>query len=338
MSLTPESFPQMRAAARGARSLQTLDDAINLLAASVAAGSIRNVDFNEVKQILGRGLSDGWGRIKDAGVYVEMATNKPLETLFWELNVSNLHELTAARKKLAATSASGPSVDAMRSFVNECFPLTEALASLKPHIVMGRAPRPEPVPTNPDKLELTCPCCDNKQAVRGGDPQGLMVHHGYQRPFIGVQTASCDGTRFRALEISPDGLAHRVEAERQLRAFAQRALENKDSKASLPIMERERNGHRKIVHITPTDPRWRSTFDSWVWDQERTIRWVDKELPKLEQRLRDWKPVPVVAPRERRRQAELSQDASAESSQAAGGAGDIEADEEAVTESQGPRA
>jgi hypothetical protein len=88
------------------------------------------------------------------------------------------------------------------------------------------------------KAGMHCQCCGKVHLANNG----LMAHHGYTRPGVGWQTASCYGARYVPFEVSRDRLATLID---DLRAYRKRVEQHlADVKAD-----------RKEIHVTFTDSR-----------------------------------------------------------------------------------
>ena len=293
MPLRPNDFPTMRSHYRSGKAF---DEALHLVNEGMREGRIYNVRFVQAKETLGRAVHEGWRHVLGASVYGQILDNKTLEELFWALSVSNVHELTSAKKKLDSTTVTGPVVELMRAYVNECWPIALAMTELKGKTIAGRVPREVPLPVNPNRLEMTCACCFRLQAVIGGNARGHMAHHGYERPGDGTQTRSCLGVQFQPLETSPKGLVFIIGNYRWQRDGILKALAHPETKASLTVREGSRNGRPACVTITRADLRWAQEFRVWVSNLESELRHLQAHLARLEKTLAEWKPaVPVVA-------------------------------------------
>ena len=202
--------------------------------------------------------------------------------------ILSLHDVIATAKKVAKSKAEGPAVDAMRAYCAEVLPLAEAVASLKNKVVKGRAPSAGPSkPVNPNKVVKTCPVCFRPIAVVAG----RMAHHGYTRPEIGFQTASCAGIRFKPLEVSSEGLQWligelRKRLELRKRAYAERATQ--------PEFLMARQGHNgAAIKVMRGDAHWPQVFTQHVVELRAEIAAIERELPTLDKMLADWKPEAV---------------------------------------------
>ena len=287
MSLTLEKFPLLRAAAR---SPSRFEIAVERVLAGIEAGSIRNVAYQDVKYEAGQAAADAWSKhVASPFFYGGQWEKLPpdVNELYDSIMILSLHDVIATAKKVARSKAQGPAVDAMRAFCAEALPLAEAVASLKGKVVKGRAPSASPKPVNPNKVVKTCPVCFRPIAVVAG----RMAHHGYTRPEIGFQTASCAGIRFKPLEVSSEGLQWligelRKRLELRKRAYAERATQ--------PEFLMARQGHNgAAIKVMRGDAHWPQVFTQHVVELRAEIAAIERELPTLDKMLADWKPEAV---------------------------------------------
>lgn len=285
MILALEKFPILRAAAR---SPSRFDSAVEQVLAGIEAGSIRNVDYQDVKYELGQAAADAWNNHVASPFFHGGGWEKlPLDVneLYDSITILSLHDLISTAKKVARSKAQGPVIDAMRAVCAEALPLAEAVASLKDKVVKGRAPSAGPSkPLSPNKVVKTCPVCFRAIAVVGG----TMAHHGYTRPEMGWQTASCQGIRFRPLEVSSEGLEWLIAALRKRLADLKDAHANQATRPEYLMAKRTYNG--KAEKITRNDPLWKQVFTRHIAEVESEMGGLERELPKLDKMLADWKP------------------------------------------------
>ena len=285
MTISLEKLPLLRAAAR---SPSRFEVAVERVLAGVEAGSIRNVDYQDVKYEVGQAAADAWNNhVASPFFHGGKWERLPLDVneLYDSIMILSLHDVISTAKKVARSKATGPAVDAMRAVCAEALPLAEAVASLKGKVVKGRAPSAGPSkPVNPNKVVKTCPVCFRAIAVVGG----TMAHHGYTRPDMGWQTASCQGIRFKPLEVSSEGLQwliaalrERLEARKQ--AYAKRATHPEF------LMTRE-GRNSAAVKIMRADPLWPQLFARHVAELRSEIAAIEHDLPRLDKMLADWKP------------------------------------------------
>lgn len=282
--MTLEQFPMLRASRTDTR---RFDDAIDAIAEGQANGSIRNVVFQEVKYILGNIVEEVWKKqVCEPHIYGQVKTlPKEVEELYWSISLMGLHDVISTSKKVAKCKVDHPAVDAMRGYCKEVLPLAEAVAELKQKVVKGRVVGAAPAkPVNPNKVVKTCPVCFRPIAV----VNGAMAHHGYHRPGIGYQTASCNGVVFPPLEVSNAGLVWLIGSLRKRREDQSQAYADRHSKPETLMARRERKG--PLEKITRDDPFWPSTFARYVNEIQQEIAAITHALPELEKRLAAWKP------------------------------------------------
>jgi hypothetical protein len=279
--LKEDQFPLLE---KYAKQPELVVESFRAIIAGLEVGSIRNVVLNDAKDRISRAVYEAWRahvneRFLNNGKWQALPT--AAQDLSDSILIMGLHDMIATSKKLAKTKATGPMVDAMTEFVRETLPLAEAVKSLKDKVIKGRAPSAATSkPENPNKVVKTCPCCFRPIAVRG-----TMVHHGYERPGHGWQTASCPGIRFKPLEVSNEGLIWLIDDTRVRLASMESAYAKRSSLSSLTIQE-----GAKWVQITNESPKWKREFDYHVARLKSEIDMTRAWLPELENRLAEWKP------------------------------------------------
>ena len=285
MSLTLEKFPLLRAAAR---SPSRFEIAVERVLAGIEAGSIRNVAYQDVKYEAGQAAADAWSKHVASPFFHcgQWETLPPdVNELYDSIMILSLHDVIATAKKVARSKATGPAVDAMRAFCAEALPLAEAVASLKDKVLKGRAPSAGPSkPVNPNKVVKTCPVCFRAIAVVGG----TMAHHGYTRPEMGWQTASCQGIRFKPLEVSSEGLQWLIAALRERLEARKQAYAKRATHPEFLMARQGRNG--AAVKVMRDDPLWPQLFARHVGELRSEIAAIEHDLPRLDKMLADWKP------------------------------------------------
>lgn len=279
-TLLPEKFPTLRA---HARKQSLVNDALAVIAAGVATGTIRNAAWKDAKDCLSRATDNAWCEAVQKPFFWGMGDEvpEPVRDLHYSISIMGLHDVIAASKKLAKSNLDHPAVAAMRAFTAEVLPLSLAVASLKDKVVKGRAPSDKPpVPENPDKVVRTCPVCFRQIAVVGRH----MAHHGYRRPGSGWQTASCAGTRFKPLERSNDGLVWLIGAlKRQQETVCVKLAELPSLKElRIPV----RGGEPRV--FVPGDPGWLRHYRALEANLTAEQVSLERELAHLAEVLAKW--------------------------------------------------
>lgn len=285
MSISPDSFPLLLGASKSPKRLSI---AIDDLSAAVLEDSIRNVELQALKSTLSRAVDDAWrAHVSEPHFYSMQWQDQPMETqeLYNSITLMGLHSVISASKKAAKSKAVGPAADAIRAYCAELLPLAQAVDGLKAKVVKGRAPNSAPAkPENPNKVVKTCPCCFRGIAVTGG----TMAHHGYRRPGMSIQTASCSGIRFEPLEVSSAGLAWLVK-ELVARLESRRDLLSRSATEPAYLMRRRVRGG-PVEKIERDDPLWPAVFKPYLRELQDEVAVITAELPHLQKTLADWKP------------------------------------------------
>jgi hypothetical protein len=273
-------FPVLRGYVKNLSRMERFDVAIEQVLAGVESGSIRNVTLQDAKSTLSRIVDEAWEKHVSEPHFHGKQQTEDVQALYDGITIMGLHDVISASKKVAKAKATSPAVDAMRSFCVEVLPLAEAVASLKNKIVKGRALNVGPArPENPNKVVKTCPVCGRKIAVQ----HGTMTHHGYQRPALGWQTASCPGIRFEPLEMSSKGLEWLIDTLRKRLATIEC-----DTPPEF-LMGQRRHG-LAAEQITRDNPLWARACAKYTAELESEKAAIKRELPILNKRLADWKP------------------------------------------------
>ena len=275
-----------------ARNTVRFDAAMHDINEGLANASIRNSVFKEANSTLSDAIYKAWDAfVQDPYFHAQKYRTQPdaVCDLNNSIMVSNLHEVQFLVKKLSNTKATGAAVDAMKEFLAAVLPLAQAVASLKLHIVMGRAPNAIPVVENPNKIIKTCPCCFRAIAVVGS----TMAHHGYKRPHdMQYQTASCSGIRFKPLEVSSEGLEWLIgEVER----YALNLSDKYNNKANVKKLLIKGNFKSQNIEITPESANWDKEFKIYCLKLRQDIKNITYELECLRERLKNWKPEIAIA-------------------------------------------
>ena len=168
----------------------------------------------------------------------------------------------------------------------EVLPLSKAVRDLKSKIVMGREPRAEPVPVNPNKIVKTCSCCQRAIAVVGDD-EG-MAHHGYERPGNGEQTSSCPGIRFQPLETSLEGLLWMIERVKQNQAQIANSLNLFETLTEHIIPIQRKDGSRTFLRVEKDHPQWADVRDRLWRDLAFESRQAQSYADHLGKKLVEW--------------------------------------------------
>lgn len=282
-NIRPSDFPLLTAyvADQGERSQERYVNALSHIDAGLRNNEIRNIAWKESKDALNRLVESAWSNLIDPLFWTVRSESEELYQFGWDVRVSGLHGVTAAKKRADKTQLEGPGVEAARAMLNELQPLTDAVNSLKDHIVKGRAPNPDPKPENPNKVVRTCPCCFRGIAVQSN----RMVHHGYERPWDGMQTASCTGIHYKPLERSDEGLRAIITGTENHIERCEAALAEKDVQTSLTV----KNHKGQLVEITPDHKGWASALHDWEARLKREIRLSKENVIAFKDKLAGWR-------------------------------------------------
>jgi len=285
----PQQFTILRSAAN---SVEKFDTAIEQVIAGIEAGEIRNVTLQDAKSALSRIVEKAWDEHVSKPYFWQSAHRHSEDVLALHRSIlmMGLHNVISVNKKITKTNATGATVDAMRAFCAEVLPLSEAVVSLKNKVSKGRASNANPAKSkNPHKMVKTCSCCFRAIAVL---PSGKMAHHGYQRPGVGWQTASCPGIRFKPLELSSEGLVWMIAFQSNRLKELRNALHDlqTDPESMTLMVNMGSYGHSE--EIAHGHPKWNQALTYHIAKLESYIREIKRELPALNKLFSNWKPEP----------------------------------------------
>lgn len=240
----------------------TLIGAVKVLEDGIAAGSVRNVDFNDAKDTINRAIEEGAAAFLTTGPH----SNKHPQSDWWlaayacEAFVHGASNVVAALKRAKAYQTS---LIPYTTFLTQLLPLVALIQVAKP-LIVKRQDQPKVVsPKQAAKLakSMTCQCCGRAIFAE----TGVIAHHGYQRPGGGWQTASCAGARELPFEVNRDALGKLIVYLKSWKARAVKGLADaKAERISLTIIfsdysqKRDAYGRRPTKEIEVT----RATFDA----------------------------------------------------------------------------
>jgi len=289
MELKREDFPSVyEMYEKDPRRIDRFENMLDILNAAMEQGSIRNAVFKDVKEVAGRLCEDSLEYLVKDPFFYGRANEQPEELLdlYYKMYISGAHILTSLKKRIDKLTIDNDCSQAMKKWINEFIPFTNALESLKPNVVKGRAAREEPAkPVNPNKDVKTCPCCFRPIAVVAG----TMAHHGYQRTGHGYQTESCPGIQFKPLELSPDGLHFMLKSNQESKAESEKLLA--EAPEIISFKEIDRIGiKRELVDITREDRRFQAYYDRHVRELQSNITFRTRDIAMFEELIANWKP------------------------------------------------
>uniref|UniRef100_A0AB74UNL8 Uncharacterized protein n=1 Tax=Caulobacter phage BL57 TaxID=3348355 RepID=A0AB74UNL8_9VIRU len=204
------------------------------------------------------------GRLQGQGILprAREGEHENVGKLYWALLSPYPHVLAGYLKKAQDAKNIEPAIlrDFPIAFFTEALPLNDMLVALKP-LIGKRAPKKTKVQIEREGKERTCQVCGRGILAENG----RIAHHGYQRPGMGYQTASCSGALELPFEISRDALGADIENLKAYRARRQayRSSVNLEL-TSLPVKYQvsEQDPRRapgfkhvvdKMIHVTRAD-------------------------------------------------------------------------------------
>lgn len=213
MTETPASYPILLSTLNES-SATWLADALARIEQYEAEGILLKVEFDWVKTVITNAFEGAWKQIVREGFTYNgkfQLLSDEERKLEQALFMPYPHVIAGYLKRAeAATKADGPMRDAMLGLLREIAPLAARLIALK-KIIGKRPSKPTKAALAREGHEMTCQCCAHGILAN----TGVIAHHGYQRPGLGWQTASCPGAREVPFEVSRDWLGKHIEGQRQ---------------------------------------------------------------------------------------------------------------------------
>jgi hypothetical protein len=143
--LSPDQFPILFADLKERRAA-SFAKAIEEINKGLEAKAIANPVFKESKETVSRIVYDAYkAYVSGPFIYGGKFQDQPQDVQDLESSflIMGLHECKSATKKVRASNATGPAVDAMKAFFDEVEPLNHAFDALKPLIVKRQILSPE---------------------------------------------------------------------------------------------------------------------------------------------------------------------------------------------------
>jgi hypothetical protein len=267
---------------------------INKLNDAIAAGTIWNTDYTEVKDGLTRAFDGDCEQIKKvllnsgdgSGTRTANKQYPGIEVLYWMLPFG-LHQATKMfrdfpKMKSAIPAEVKASMDELIAFWS---PIHTALyKTAKPMIVKGRKPSET---ANEDARTLentgTCPVC-NGNFKR--EANGTMVKHGYKvegREFHG----SCFGVGFQPFEVEPTGAVKYLGALGGALVREEASLVSLQTNPPATVRDRTRMGSPVVAK---GEPRYDWAISNMIRERESMIRQIRSDIAYYGERIENWAP------------------------------------------------
>lgn len=242
--------------------------------------SIRNVDYLEMKDAFGRAIDYAFRKSLPDVDFDEAP--EEVSDLYWK-SVSNLHDVIAAHKKVSKVkNREHEYVKAYQALMDELIQLSLDVKDMKSMIVKGRLPSVKEV-SESEADKRTCACCFRKQAL---SKNGTMVHHGFQRPGDGYQTASCYGINFKPLERSNEGLIAMIKLINEDIVNKENSLSG--IKKAIEFFELDEK-NKKLISIKEDNPDFKYVKRRRIEGMEYELRSLKRDLAMFEKALNEWK-------------------------------------------------
>jgi hypothetical protein len=292
----------------GARVGTQLDRARQLAEGGIAAGFIPNQDFETFRRALATALEeshDGWQQHYLVWFRENREDASPgaiaLKDLYYtQPQINNVPGyVTKATKAVAATTGG----TTPRALAEECLALFREFVAWHGVYVEhkgkiatrgdARLAPAAPREVNPNQIRATCSCCFRKIAVASGGRR--MSHHGYTRPSLGWQTASCMGVAYPPFESSADGTrAYRQAILNAAARFRKQAAKIREGREPL-VRERSYAGRVASSRtVNPSDPDYPMVQRAMASEADSLASMNEQAAQQLAQKIAAWVHVTVA--------------------------------------------
>jgi hypothetical protein len=271
---------------RSANALPRFETAVAKMEAYEVEGVLLATEHKELRQAFNTSFEYAWSVMVREPFFNNGRFQERTEAehkLEMDLGLSpECHRAGGMMKKVVkATAAAGAMRDAMLAVLREAQLIGERMEALKGKIGK-RAPKETKTSIargERDAKAMTCQCC-----ARGILAEtGLIAHHGYERPGLGYQTASCNGAMELPFEVSRDALGKDIEA---LKHYVQKSQAN--------LRMAQGNAPGLIVPLTyrdytypaqPQDVTLRVTAETLTqkWEETKDARRYDRPCPSFDE-------------------------------------------------------
>lgn len=202
---------------------KTYEQIVEAIAEAKADGEIYNVDFGELKYEAENIWSFEKGVLMPRQIahYADLdwlEIPEPVREAYDNISLLQLHH-AATRKPYKAKGEMSETVraevEAYNAVLERWRPVSQGLRDLKALVVKGRKVIPL---TDAKRAEIAADAAARRHCQICGRPilpdeSHHLAHHGYERPGIGYQTASCYGARELPFERARDVLGRYIEQQ-----------------------------------------------------------------------------------------------------------------------------
>lgn len=295
--------------------LERFDVALSLMDQAASGHPVTESALKDCRRHIHQALESVWEKtIEEPFFHGGRCSDRsePVQDLFYAIHGPTLHGWNAQVKRIQKTAAlpglnagDRQALDAMLNIDQQMRPLVQISAQASLVLEQRKAQQEQQQQQQQEgnggnggnggrsanahePHKKTCPCCFRGIALQPGG--FTMAHHGYRRPGLGWQTASCPGVRFRPLEVSSEGLQWLVSTMKDRVHKLEDALNNPQSPlrpTRLPLPSRP---GMPAQMIESGHPDWERMLFLWEKDKKQDLRMFQASLPDCEERLAQWVP------------------------------------------------
>lgn len=285
-----EFYSEMLASVMTEKQLSGYKESVSVLISAKETGQIYNADYNDVKDKIGRLISNCFDLVleKYSGKgFEDYAALSEEEKDLKDKYIGSAHDIISAYKKVKKVSVDSEYVEKYKLLCSELIETAEFLKELKGKTIKGRKPSEKIAKINENKIIKTCPCCFRNIAV---NESGRIVHHGFRRLGGGTQTESCFGYNFLSWEESPEGLIAYLDVlQKELKKDRESLKKHITGEIKELIdLTRTEYGH-ELLKISEEDPNFKEEMKHRILKLERNVSGLEKSIAQFEKILKERK-------------------------------------------------
>ena len=278
------------------------DAALRTIEEGLAEGKIYNQEFIAAKDWIARGCEHAQ-HISSDGAREESFRNLPGGDVRHDIGYAfQMNQAAKASRNLKKLSPEDftPGIAEYVATLDQIDGLWKWLQSVKPIIVKGRKPNPNPKPVDTTNMG-TCAICEEAHKLERSASRHV-VHHGYTISdgyghYFGHRAGKCPGTGFPPYELSnAANKAYKKFLEGELKNAESYLADLKESKPdTLSVLEHKRG----LSNPVRTDyPRGTAQYERErerrVSETEGEIRWLKDAIPYQQVRIDTWRLQPLA--------------------------------------------
>ena len=265
------------------------------------AGKIYNQEFQTAKHFIAGGCEHAQHIAADGARDRNARYNEgdPRWDIGYAFQMNQAAALSRRLKKLSPENIT-PGIQAYIDTLDQIDGVWKYLQSVKPIIVKGRKPNPNPKPVDTTNMG-TCAICEKKWKLSRGT-QREVVDHGYRISdgmghYFGHRSGKCFGTGYQPYELSNQAnKEYKVVLQKELKQLEQLLKDLNASKHdTLSVLEYQKGIRNPVpVEYPRGHKKYEDQRQSMISKTESEIRWLNEAIPYQQVRIDTWRAEPLA--------------------------------------------